>query len=60
MRAYLDYGDIIYYQAYNETFCQKLESTQYNGSLPLSVDIRGSSRENISQELGFESLQRRH
>ena len=30
VRLHLDYGDIIYDQAYNETFHQKLESVQYN------------------------------
>ena len=29
VRAHLDYGDIIYDEAYNETFHQKLESIQY-------------------------------
>ena len=30
IRPYLDYGDIIYDQAYNLSFQQKLESIQYN------------------------------
>ena len=29
VRPHLDYGDIIYDEAYNETFHQKLESIQY-------------------------------
>ena len=57
VRPYLDYGDIIYDQAYNETFHQKLESIQYNACLVLSGAIRGSSREKLYHELGLESLQ---
>ena len=56
MRPYLDYGDIIYDQAYNETFHQKVESIQYNA---LSGAIRRSSREKLYHELGLECLQRR-
>ena len=55
---HLDYGDIIYDEAYNETFHQKLESIQYNACLALSGAIRGSSREKLYHELGLESLQR--
>ena len=55
MRPHLDYGDIIYDEAYNETFRQKLESSQYNACLALSGAIRGSPRENFYQELDLES-----
>ena len=44
VRSHLDYGDMIYDEAYNETFHQKLESIQYNACLALSGAIRGSSR----------------
>ena len=54
---HLDYGDIIYDQAHNASFHQKLESLQYNAFLAITGTIRGSSREKIYQELGFESLQ---
>ena len=56
VRPHLDYGDMIYDEAYNETFHQKLESIQYNTCLSLS----GSSREKLYHELGLESLQRQH
>ena len=56
---HLDYGDIIYDQAQNASFHQKLESLQYNACLAITGAIRGSSREKIYQELGFESLQQR-
>ena len=54
---HLDYGDMIYDEAYNESFHQKLESIQQNACLALSGAIKGSSRENIYHELGLESLQ---
>ena len=59
IRPHLDYGDIIYDQAYNLSFHQKLESIQYNSALALTGAIRGSSREKLYQELGLESLQLR-
>ena len=56
IRPHLDYGDIIYDQAYNLSFHQKLESIQYNAALALTGAIRGSSREKLYQELVLESL----
>ena len=58
LRPHLDYGGMIYDEAYNETFHQKFESIQYNGCLALSRAIRGSSREKPYHKLGLESLQR--
>ena len=57
VRPHLDYGDIIYDEAYNQTLRQKLESIQYNACLALSGAIRGSSREKHYHELSLESLQ---
>ena len=59
IRSHLDYGDIIYDQAYKLSFHQKLESIQYNAALALIGAIRSSSREKLYQELGLESLQLR-
>ena len=56
VRPHLDYGDIIYEQAYNLSFHQKLESIQYNAALALTRTISGRSREKLYQELGLESL----
>ena len=50
---------IIYDQAYNLSFHQKLESIQCNAALALTGAIRGSSREKLYQELSLESLQLR-
>ena len=59
VRPHLDYGDILYNQAHDGSFHQKLDSLQYNASLAITGAIRGSSREKLYQELGFESLQQR-
>ena len=59
VRTHLDYGDIIYDQAFNNSFHQKIESLQYNAALAIRGAIRGTSREKIYQELGLEPLQQR-
>ena len=56
---HLDYGDILYDQADHTLFHQKLESLQCSACLAITKAIRGSSREKLYQELGFESLQQR-
>ena len=56
IRSHLDYGDIIYDQAYNVSFHQKIESILYNAALAITGAIRGTSREKLYHELGFESL----
>ena len=56
MRPYLDYGDIIYDQAYNVSFHEKLESVQYNSALAITGAIRGKSTEKLYNELGLETL----
>ena len=43
----------------NDTFCDKIESAQFNAALAISRAIRGSSRERLYQELGLESLFKR-
>ena len=54
----MDYGDIIYDQAYNASFHGKLESNQYNAVLTITSAIQGTSGK-LYQELAFESLQQR-
>ena len=56
MKPNLDYGDILYDQAYNILFNQKLESIQYNASLAITGAIRNTSKE---KKQGLESLQLR-
>ena len=59
IRPHLDYGDIIYDQAYNVSFHQKLESIQYNSALAITGAIRGTSTEKLYNELGLETLEKR-
>ena len=59
IRLCLDYGDIIYEQAFNSSFHKKLESIQYTASLAITGAIKGTSREKLYNELGFESLHAR-
>ena len=59
LRPLVDYGDIIYDQPQNESFCEKLESVQYKAALAITGAIQGSSREKLYQELGLESLKSR-
>ena len=56
VRPHLDYGDIIYDQPNNESFCQKFESHQYNAALFITGAIRGTSQTKIYTELGLEYL----
>ena len=60
IRPHLDYGDIIYDQAYNTLFHQNIEYIQYNAALAIIGAARGTSTEKLYQELGLESLQQRH
>ena len=49
VRPHLDYGDIIYDQAHNTSFHQKLESLKYNACLAITGAIRSSSRKKLYQ-----------
>ena len=55
----LDYADVIYDQPSNASFSKKFESVQYYAALATTGAIKGSSRENLYQELGVEYLCRR-
>ena len=56
---HLDYGDVIYDGIFNESFYQRLESTQYNAAIAITETIRGTSPEKLFQELGLETLKLR-
>ena len=60
IRPLLDYGYIIYVQAYNTSFHQNIESIQYNTALAITAAERGTSRKKLCKELGFQSLQQSH
>ena len=57
---HLDYGDIVYDKAFNESFHAKLKSLQYNTTLVITGAIRGCSTAEIYEGLGLESLKSRH
>ena len=54
-----DYEDIIYHQAYDVSFHQKLESILYNSALAITDAIRGTFLEKLYNELGLETLEKR-
>ena len=56
LRPLIDYGDIIYDQPQNESFCDKIESAQYKVALAITGAIQGTSRDKLNQELALESL----
>ena len=47
IRPHLDYCDMIYDQAYNASFHQKLDSIQYTAALAITGVIRGTSKEKL-------------
>ena len=59
LRPIIDYGDIIYDQPNDDSFCEKLESIQYKAALAITGAIQGTSRDKIYNELGLESLKAR-
>ena len=59
IRPHLDYGDIVYDQPKNSSLSEKIESLQYNAALAITGAIKGSSKEKLYQELGFESAKDR-
>ena len=59
IRPHLDYGDIIYDKAFNESFHAKLESLQHNVTLAITGAITGSFIEKMYDERGLEPLKSR-
>ena len=51
LRPFIDYGDIIYDQPNNESFCEKLESIQYKAALAITGAIHSTSRDKIYKEI---------
>ena len=47
VRPHLDYGDVLFDQAFNASFHEKLESIQYNACLSLKGTVRGTSKEKL-------------
>ena len=47
IKPHLDYGDIVYDQAFNKSFRDNLEPIQYNASLTITVAIRSTLKEKL-------------
>ena len=56
VRPHIDYGDVIYDQPNNDSFCNMIERVQYNAALAITGAIKGTSQLKIYKELGLESL----
>ena len=56
VRPHLDYGDLIYDQPNNESFCQQIESVQYNATLAITGAITGTSRLKLYNKIRLKSL----
>ena len=59
MRPHLDYADVIFDKASNPTFSNRVESARYNAALAIAGSIRGTSKEKLYQERGFETMKER-
>ena len=46
VRSHLDYGKILYYQAFHSSFHDRLESIKYNTCLAITGERRGCSERN--------------
>ena len=53
---HLDYGEIIYDQPNNESFCNKIERFQYNAALANTDAITETSQTKLYHKLGLKSL----
>ena len=53
IRPHLDYGDIVYDQPTNDSFCKNLESAQYNAALAITGAIKGTSQVKLYKEFFF-------
>ena len=49
IKRHLNYVDPIYDRAFNDSFHQRLESTQYNAAIAITGAIRGTSSRSLSR-----------
>ena len=62
VRPHLDYGDIIYHRYdpnFSSILTRRLEQVQYTASLAVTGAWKGTSRQRLYEELGWESLYER-
>ena len=53
VRTHLDYADILYDQAFNSSFHDRLESVQYSACLAITATVKGASKEKFLESLGL-------
>ena len=56
VRPHLDYSNIMFHKANNESFKSRIESIQSKTCIAITGAIQGTSRECLYRELGLESL----
>ena len=56
IRPHLEYSAILYNKPDNERFQNKIEKAQCKACLGITGAIKGTSRENLYEELGLHSL----
>ena len=59
IRPHLNYGDVIYDQPNLSSLANKIKSIQHNLALAITDALRGTSKEKLYQDLGFEYLKDR-
>ena len=59
IRPHLDDDDVVYDQPFIASFSKKIDSEQYSAALAITEAIKGSSRDNLHQQLALEYLQHR-
>ena len=62
VKPHLDYGDIIYHKYHPEmrlTFTERLEQTQHSAAVAVAGAWRGTNRQRLYEELGWECLYHR-
>ena len=58
VRPHIDYGDVIYHDQ-SMPLSRKLESTQYKAALAVSSAWKGTNKDRLLEELGWETLSNR-
>ena len=59
IRPDLDYADVMFDKPSNSTLSSRIESVQYNAALAIIGTMRGTSKEKLYEERGFETMKER-
>ena len=59
IRPHLDYDDVVYDRAFNESFHQSLDYLHHSAAIAITWAIRGTLSEKLFQELCLETLKSR-